>query len=205
MLIDFRTLIKKYNFKPKGVLHVGAHTGQEAEVYNEICSGNVVWIEANPQLYKRLLRHLEQFPRQIGIHALVSDTDGLEMDFNISSNDGQSSSILELGTHKDVHPEVTYVDKIQLISSRIDKIQYDFNGLDFLNMDLQGAELLALKGMGKLLDQFNYAYLEVNWTELYKGCPLLAELNKFMESKGFKFKESLEAGNTGWGDAFWMR
>ena len=205
MLIDFRTLIKKYNFTPKGVLHIGGHTGQEAEVYDEICAGNVVWIEANPEVYKRLLRHLEQYPRQIGIHALVSDTDGLTMDFNISSNDGQSSSILELGTHKDVHPEVTYVNKIELTSSRVDMIDYDFDGLDFLNIDLQGAELLALKGMGTLLNQFNYLYLEVNWAELYKGCVLFPELTRWLKERGFKALHWAEAGQTKWGDCFFMR
>lgn len=205
MLIDFRTLISKYNFTPKGILHIGGHTGQEAEVYNQICQGDVVWIEANPQLYKRLLRHLEQYPRQIGIHALVSDTDGVKMDFNISSNDGQSSSILELGTHAVVHPEVTYVDKIELTTSRVDMIDYDFSGLDFLNIDLQGAELLALKGMGDLLDQFNFAYLEFNRNELYKGCPLLPELIDFMKVKGFVFRELKDSGSHGWGDLFMTR
>ncbi len=205
MLIDFRTLIAKYNFTPNGILHIGAHEGQEAEVYDEICQGDVVWIEANPELYKRLLRHLENYPRQIGIHALVSDTDGLKMDFNISSNDGQSSSILELGTHSIVHPEVTYVNKIELTSSRVDMIDYDFDGLDFLNIDLQGAELLALKGMGDLLNQFKYLYLEVNWAELYKGCVLFPDLCIWLKGKGFKAVEWQEAGNTKWGDCLFMR
>jgi hypothetical protein len=33
MLIPFEKLIRKYNIHPKGVLHVGASTGQEAKDY----------------------------------------------------------------------------------------------------------------------------------------------------------------------------
>ena len=33
MLIPFDKLIKKYNIKPKGVLHVGANNGAECKAY----------------------------------------------------------------------------------------------------------------------------------------------------------------------------
>jgi len=205
MLIDFNYLTSKYKFTPNGVLHIGAHEGQERDAYNKICDGNIVWIEGNPTIYKRLLKNLESYPRQTAIHALISDVDGLKIDFNISSNDSQSSSILELGTHAQVHPEVTYIDKIEMTTSRVDCIDYDFQGLDFLNIDLQGAELLALKGMGDMLDQFNYLYLEVNWKELYKGCPLIGELTSWLYDRGFSLKESKKSGSHGWGDCFMMR
>lgn len=204
MLIDFKYLSAKYNFKPKGVLHIGAHEGQEAQAYQNLGVNKVVWIEANRQLYERLLKRLQGFNNQYAVHALVSDKSA-PTTFNIANNDGQSSSILELGTHETVHPEVKYVGKTVMQSIRVDEIDYNFSGLDFLNIDIQGAELLALKGMGKLLDQFKYVYLEVNWDELYQGCPLIGELDVFLSSKGFHLKESIECGNTGWGDGFWMK
>ena len=204
MLIPFDSLTKKYHFSPKGVLHVGAHEGQEAKAYRDLGVSKVVWIEGNYRIYRRLLNNLERFDNQIAIHALVSDKEE-DITFNIANNDGQSSSILELGTHATVHPEVKYINSEKLRTSRIDNIDYDFSGLDFLNLDIQGAELLALKGMGDMLDQFNYVYTEVNWTELYKGCVLFNDLTKWLKDKGFRFCESRECGNTTWGDAFYMR
>ena len=148
MLIEFQKLKKEYGLNPKGILHVGAHEGQERFEYHNLCRGKIVWIEANPTLYHRLLRNLEAFPQQTAIHACVSNVDGEKAIFNIANNDGQSSSLLQLGTHKEVHPEVKYTGTIELTTSRIDSIEYDFTGLDFLNMDLQGAELMALEGTG---------------------------------------------------------
>ena len=36
MLLDFDNLIKKYNMNITGVIHVGAHIGQEYEIYRNI-------------------------------------------------------------------------------------------------------------------------------------------------------------------------
>ena len=205
MLIPFSTLTKKYRFQPQGVLHIGASTGQEAQAYQDLGVHRVVWIEADPVVFQGLERHLKNFPNQEAIVACISDTTGDWVNFNVANNGGQSSSLLEFGTHSTVHPEVRFNDRLRLMTFRIDDLPIAFTGLDFLNIDIQGAEMLALKGMGEILDQFNYAYLEVNCAKLYIGCPLMREVQGFMKSKGFQFKEAKECGNTKWGDAFWMR
>ena len=205
MLIPFSDLTRKYRFNPQGVLHVGANIGEEANAYHNLKVDKVVWIEAHPEIMKGLEANLHRYPNQFALNYCIGDEEGKDVVFNVSNNGSQSSSILELGTHKIVHPEVRYINQISMKMKRIDHIDYDFTGLDFLNIDLQGAELMALKGMGNLLHQFKYAYLEVNWAKLYKGCPLIREIQGFMKLKGFQFKEAKECGNTKWGDAFWMR
>lgn len=205
MLIPFRQLSEKYNFHPEGVLHIGANVGEERHEYHNLKVKRVVWIEANEEIYNKLKANLIPYPYQEALNYCIGNIDGKDIEFNISNNGSQSSSILELGTHKQVHPEVKYINKLSMKMRRIDKIDYDFSGLDFLNIDLQGAELLALKGMGELINQFKYAYLEVNWDELYKGCPLFNELSEWMEEKGFKVIEYKKSGGHGWGDCFFMR
>ncbi len=205
MLIPFDSLTKKYRFQPQGVLHVGANVGEEANAYHNLKVNKVVWIEAHLEIFRKLQYNLRKYHNQEALNYCIGDVEGKDVVFNVSNNWSQSSSILELGTHKIVHPEVRYIDKISMKMKRIDKINYDFSGLDFLNIDLQGAELMALEGMGKLLDQFDFAYLEVNWAKLYKGCPLIREVQEFMKLKGFQFKEAKQSGSHGWGDAFWMR
>jgi len=220
MLIPFDSLTQKYRFQPSGVLHIGANVGEEANAYHNLKVDRVVWIEAHPDIFKRLEANLQKYPNQVALNYCIGNVENKDVVFNVSNNGSQSSSILELGTHKIVHPEVKYINKISMKMKRIDCINNElryypaegssasvpyFYGLDFLNIDLQGAELLALHGMGDLLDQFKYAYLEVNWKELYKGCALFDEIVQFMKSKGFIFRESKECGHTSWGDAFWMR
>ncbi len=205
MLIPFDSLTKKYRFQPQGVLHVGASEGQEAGAYYQLKVNRVVWIEAIDSVYLRLKQNIRKYPNQEAILACISDTHGEKVKFNVANNGAQSSSLLEFGTHLQVHPEVKFDYSITRTTSRLDQMDYDFSGLDFLNIDLQGAELMALEGMGDLLDQFDFAYLEVNWAKLYKGCPLIREVQEFMKSKGFQFKEAKQSGSHGWGDAFWMR
>lgn len=209
MLIDFRQLFPKYGIAPTGVLHIGANVGEEAPVYHELGIKNVVWFEGNPELYGKLTENISRFPGQKAYSNCIGDYDG-EAILHIANNAGQSSSILELGTHKDVHPEVHYVKDITVKINRIDTLfpwgnDGSLSGLDFLNIDLQGAEMMALKGMGDVLHGFKWAYLEVNKAELYKGCPLVEDIDIFLLGYGFKRVETLWAGNTNWGDALYIK
>lgn len=205
MLIDFRQLFPKYNIKPKGVLHVGANVGEEAPVYLELGIKKQVWIEANPYIFEKLKNNVAGNEEAKCYNFAASDEDGNTI-LHESNNAGQSSSILELGTHKTVHPDVYFVRDIPVSMCRLESFLNDeFEGLDFLNMDIQGAELKALKGMGQLLKQFKWAYLEVNWTHLYEGCALFKEVEEFMVHNGFIVAEYKECGRTTWGDCLFIR
>lgn len=209
MLIDFRKLFPKYGIKPNGVLHVGANVGEEAPVYNELNCGHVSWVEANHELIPQLSNNVKQYNHCV-FNYCVSDVDDQEITFHISNNAGQSSSMLELGTHKTAHPEVHYVKDLKLKTKRLDSLFREgklptATLPDFLNIDLQGAELKALKGMGDMLHYFKWAYLEVNKAELYKGCALVEEIDTYLLGFGFKRVETFWCGNTGWGDALYIK
>ena len=50
MLIPINQLSQYWNIKPSGVLHVGAHRGEESCEYRRHNWGRVVWVEAQPEL-----------------------------------------------------------------------------------------------------------------------------------------------------------
>jgi len=206
MLIDFRQLFPRHNIKPKGVLHVGANVGEEAPIYDELGIKKVLWIEGNEKIFKKLCDNVLRYEGHGTMCYLISDTEEF-VDFHISNNGSQSSSILELGTHKIAHPEVHYVEDVRMKTFRLDTIlnNPDVHDYDFLNIDLQGAELKALRGMGDILHQFKWAYLEVNKQELYKGCALVEDIDMYMLGFGFKRVETKWCGNTGWGDALYIK
>ena len=54
MLIPFPNLVRKYNLKINGILHIGAHLCEELSWYNNFGIGNdkIIWVEANPKLVK---------------------------------------------------------------------------------------------------------------------------------------------------------
>ena len=222
ILVDpsFKLLLKeireKYGIAPKGVIHIGANFGQEAKDYYDNGAEEVIWIEANPKSMDTLSSHLSQFVKQNPLFILnecMSDQDDQEVIFNISNNEGQSSSFLDLEYHKIAHPDVFYVDTIPLKTKTLNTIFKDLEGLPdfipdkftFLNGDIQGAELLMLKGATEILPKLNCLYLEVNEKELYKGCGLVNEIDEFVKQFGFKREQTSWRNNWGWGNALYLR
>lgn len=202
MLIKFSDIVKKY--KPHGVVHIGAHMGEEVPDYFTEGVTNLVLIEAIEEKAKYLKETLKEHESVTVIHACLSDIEE-EITFNITNN-GQSSSMLELGTHRQEHPDVYVVEYRKMKTKRYIDLNLPYHSLacDFLNMDIQGAELKALKGMGELLQNFNAIYTEVNVKELYRGCALLPELESFLNENGFVLEEKQVSG-AGWGDALFIR
>lgn len=206
MLINFSYLFKKYNVHATGVLHIGAHFGQEAEAYWNEGIRNILFIEAHRPTYKRLCQNMLKFPGVIAVNACISDKDGEIVPFSIASNEGQSSSMLEFETHSQEHPTVVFTEKTRLQTARIDTIfkdrKFDPSLYNFVNIDIQGAELMALKGMD--LSNIDYAYIEVNEKHLYKNCPLVGEIDAYLSERGLHRVETKMTSH-GWGDAFYIR
>ncbi len=209
MLIPFKTLLAKYRFTPTGVFHIGAHWGEEAKDYFNSSVENVIWIEAIPKEFEQLVRNIQGFPRMVAINECIADVDGKEMTFNISNNEAQSSSLLELDYHKKDHPDVYFTSQIQVKTKRVDTLlkerKINLANYNFLNIDLQGAELMALRGMGEELHKIKYAYIEVNKKHEYKDCPLIEDIDAYMNEFGFVRVETEWCGGFSWGDAFYIK
>ena len=105
MLIPLYNLVCKYNLQFRGILHVGAHECEEIREYEKYVSRDkILWVEAMPD---KVLMAREVHPGVQITCAVVSDRVE-EVTFH-QSNNGQSSSILNLGTHQQLHPQVWYV------------------------------------------------------------------------------------------------
>jgi FkbM family methyltransferase len=205
MLIDFRELFPKYNIKPRGVIHIGGNRGEEIPIYLELGIDRQLWFEGNPEICLKLQENLANNPNAYAYNYCVGN-ENRKVTLHISNNDGQSSSILELGTHKTAHPEVKFTKDVEVEMIRIeDYIYKGIENYDFLNIDIQGYELEALKGMGDMLHDIKWAYLEVNKEPLYVGCALVEEIDAYLEKYGFARVETKWCGNTGWGDACFIK
>jgi FkbM family methyltransferase len=204
MLIEFKDLVSKYNMHITGVIHVGAHTGEEAEDYSTHGISNVWWIEGNPGLMRELARNTTKKYGHNCINALVTDVDHGERKFNITNINSLSSSVLEFGTHPSFSPEIHFIDHPILETRTIDSLveEYGIKDCNMLNMDLQGAEMMALQGATKLLPSIDYVYTEVNTAEVYIGCAKLHEIDAFLSD--FDRVET-EMQVNGWGDALLIR
>lgn len=195
-------LFARHNIKPKGVLHIGANVGEEAPIYDLLGIKKQIWIEGNPEVFLKLKQNINHNPHAVALNYVIGD-ENKPVTFHIANNGSQSSSVLELGTHKEQHPNVHYVGDIETTMHRIDSLGLDLTDVDFLNIDLQGAEVMALTGMGDLLSGFKWAYLEVNKADVYKGCVQIDNMDLFMMHKGFRRIETKWCGN--WGDALYIK
>lgn len=202
--IHDKGLFAKYNINPNGILHIGAHRGQEIESYDLLGIKKQIWIEGDPDKFLPLKQNLSHNPYATAFNYVLGD-ENRPCVFNVANNDGQSSSVLELGFHKVDHPDIHYVRSFETTMHRLDSLDIDLTGVDFLNIDVQGAELMVLRGMGDLLKQFKWAYLEVNKAEEYIGCPLIETLDLFMIANHFRRVETKFCGRTSWGDALYIK
>jgi FkbM family methyltransferase len=203
MLFDLHEIIKKYNIKMTGILHVGAHHCEELPKYEQYLPRNaIVWIDALPE---KVGWCRANYPNLQIIEAAVSDSES-KVTFH-RANNGESSSFLEFGSHLKHHPHIYYVDSFETTTRRIDDLldsNYPNFKFNFINLDIQGVELLALKGMEKRLASVDYIYTEVNCEEVYKGCTNINDLNDYLTERGFKLVDSAIT-EYGWGDAIFVR
>lgn len=177
-----------------GVLHLGAHLGQEADDYASL-EKPVLWVEAMPRIYERLVERLANFPKQKAFCALLGDKDGVPTTFNISNNSkGVSSSIYNFGSYgegeKTLWPELSLrmVEQVTLSMVRLDTLfslnSIDPNSFNHWVVDLQGAEKLALMGGDAALKHCKSLFIEVSTVEVYEGGVLWPELSTWLSSRG---------------------
>jgi FkbM family methyltransferase len=174
----------------KGIIHIGANVGQEREHYKKLGVRRVIWIEADPEIYKLLLINIKNYKNNKAFNFLVSDKKKTKVQFNIANNNSNSSSILDLKEAKKLYPGLDYKKSIFLKSKNLKNIIYkkklNLNNFESLILDVQGAELKVLKGCGHLISKFKYIKLEATEFEMYLHNPSYLSISKYLFLFGFK-------------------
>lgn len=141
--------------RSRGVLvYIGMHWGSSFEAIfrrYRLCYG----FEANPDLYKDLARRYRRYPHVKLFNVAAADRDG-EVEFNISSNLGLSSSIGHFS------PEWDHVRSGRIRTERtvrvpsINMLRFlDEEGIEFIDdyvSDIQGMDLTVLRTLKPWID-----------------------------------------------------
>jgi FkbM family methyltransferase len=201
--------ILKFDLKPNGVVHAGAHLVQERELYRELEIEPVLWIEAHPLTSITAKSLLVNYPKQKLISAALWKRSGELIDLVEAGNESSSSSLLDLGLITASHPQVVARKKISVRTQTLAEILEEnmtfTSNIDFLLIDTQGAESQVIEGLGDQIVQFKYIFAEVSIRELYKGTMLFKEFTELLQTKGFELLCSQINSTTGWGDALFVR
>lgn len=202
MLLDLIKLKNLYDLKIKGVIHIGAHFGQEFETYKNIGVENVMFFEPLPSTFERLKNNVGDKAKLFNI-ALGNMVGEIEMNVE-TANQGQSSSILEPHIHLRQYPHITFNKKIKVNIDKLDSFLDEKDGYNFINIDVQGYELEVFKGAENFLNNIDYIMTEVNRDEVYVNCAKIEELDDYLKNYGFSRVETTWDGGT-WGDAFYIK
>jgi FkbM family methyltransferase len=190
----------------KGILHVGAHMCEERALYNSINVGDndILWIEA----IRETVTYVKTVNDNINIiQSVITDKDDEELSFMITNNK-ESSSIFNFGTHAIEHPQIFEIERRQLksitLNTLFERNNISYDRYDFINIDIQGAELKALKGAMCILPHIKAIYAEVNEKMLYEGAGLLPELDEYLATFNFT-RVITNMTQHGWGDALYIK
>lgn len=181
MLLDERVSDLIIEKVASGVLHIGAHHGQEAEKYNTY-GKSVIWIEGKPSTFKILESNISIYPQQSAILALLGSIDSKQVNFFLTDNDNMSASIYRGKKNHQFNFKNIGVEQLKV--RRLDSIfeDADIRGFDYWILDVQGAELDVLRGAGRLIRHAKYLHVEVSTFEIYENQTLFDELERFCES-----------------------
>lgn len=194
-------LMNYYKLKIKGVLHIGAHIGEEYECYYRHKISNIIFFEPLPHIFKDLKKKLDGKAILINL-ALGNDNTLINM-YVDQANMGASSSILKPKLHLEILPEITFNEIVEVNMVKLDdfsklnrdlKIEEDYN---LIVIDVQGYELEVFKGARDTLRNIDYIFAEINKDELYEGCVLVDELDDFLREFGFKRAKTIWEGLSG--------
>lgn len=202
MLLDFQTIYNKYNLKIKGVLHIGAHYGQEHNIYKNIGIKNLIYFEP-------LNKNFQILEQNVGVggvcHKIALGNDNKKvMMFVESTNQGMSSSILKPEYHLVQYPHIIFNEEEEVEMKKLDDVEFDRFNYNMINIDVQGYELEVFKGGEKTLNHVDYIIAEINKVHLYENGTLIGEVVELLSKYGFELVESNWAGDT-WGDGLFIK
>ena len=202
MLLSFRLLKKKYKMNIKGIIHIGAHFGQEIPDYIDCGIQDMVMFEPLEENFKVLAEPAKGLNANIVGHQVALGPEPGKTKMYVSDHNRISSSILKPKVHLIHHPNVKFPETEEVEVNCLDN--YDCFNYNFINMDVQGYELEVLKGGKKTLDQVDYVYCEVNRDEVYENNAFVEELDEFLAEYNMERVMTSWEGQI-WGDALYVR
>lgn len=206
-------ILQKYSLAtPSTVIQIGASGGQELEQFIEAGITDAILIEPLDMPFSILQARTANLENYLPFKALVHSKNGIEINFNVASNGGMSSSILEPAVHLAMYPEITFAEKQTLTGFRLDSIlahllnsnQTRIKAPDMIYLDVQGAELFVLKGAGELLEDVKYIWTEIGYGDGYKGGATYLDIIHFLSAYQFQMI-FMECQPGGFGDAMFVK
>ncbi len=182
------------------ILHIGANTGQEYELYRELGFSRNSWVEMD----KNLIDDLERKCKGDMVYNMaIGGSVRFIKTYYSASNNNESASLLKPLKHIEKYLDIEFAEtKKRVYQVTIEKLLFNMltEEPNVLVLDIQGNELNALKGLGVYKKSFDVIITEAYTEELYEGCGMLDDIKQLL-SEHYDFIEYAPEGDKGWGDA----
>lgn len=201
----------------RGVLHVGAHMGEEVRAYKDFSYNPIYLVEANPEILPKLAEKFKADDDvQILSTAVGSKNGTTEFVVHRTKKGGmESSGLLNLEKLGTIVPVFESESKYQVPVTTIDSLAESLNlagRIGLMVLDIQGAEMMALSGASAFLQQVDAVICEVNLIRNYESCPLEEDIDRIFAEAGFVkqmgiYHELYDATGRfpAWGECLWHR
>jgi FkbM family methyltransferase len=169
------------------VVDIGANNGQWInEIRVRGYKGNALCIEPLKKNYSILKSR--NFNSTSTLNCAVGNKNGYTF-INQASNDGLSSSILELSSHhKNAAPGIKFIGKEKVKILKLSKILENTKHKKiFVKIDTQGYEFEVLKSISKIDFNNIFAFeIETNLVSTYSNLTLIEDVIKFLRNRGYR-------------------
>ena len=136
MLLSFKDLVKKYDMRISGIIHIGAHYGEEVQDYIDEGVQDMLLFEPLSENFSILEQNVKNLNGNIEGYqvALGTQREGTTTMY-VSDNEKQSSSILKPKVHcevnrDEVYENNAYVEEIDefLAGYGMERVETDWEG-----------------------------------------------------------------------------
>ena len=200
-----KTLTEQYDIPLIGVIHIGAHIGQEYKDYVDAGIEDMLFFEPVKSTFEMLRNALPKSEKIKLFNTALGNTEGTIDMFITDVYQGQSSSILKPNTHLKSFPQIVFNKKETVNITKLDNVKFEKESYNIINVDVQGYELEVLKGAKATLSYIDFIFAEINVKEVYTNCAKVSELDAYLKQFGFVRMNTNIYDKLGYGDAVYVK
>ena len=202
---DMQQLTKSQ--RPVVIFDVGANVGQTIDLFRKIITQPIIHaFEPSQQTFRELQDKYSGIPDLYLNNCALGAQPGVQ-EF-IENTHPTMNSFLEPG----VASWGAIKQRVQVDVKTVDDYCVDLgvDAIDILKLDTQGFDLKIIEGSIQLLAQhrIHLIYMEIIFSEMYKGLPRFDEIFGFLADRGFSlvtfYEFHYQNGRLGWTDALFV-
>ena len=184
----------------KGIVQIGANTGQESNLFREFTK-NVICFEPIEEVFKILKNNNPDF---VCYNLALGDLNETKKMY-IASNNGESSSFLKPLNHLNEFNHIHFNKENEMEVRRFDSLGINLDSFNVLISDTQGYEVQALTGFGNLIEKFDYIYTEYINSNQYENDSSLDKIDTYLKEFDFEIDSIYPEPSGTWGNVLFKK